>query len=133
MAVATQQAVHFIGMPEGAIPLAEATVYLATAPKSNAAYAALNKAREEVRTGRQYPVPLHLRNAVTGLMRDQGYGKGYEYAHNYKGNYSGQRNLPEEIAEKRFYEPGDQGYEVTIRERIEAWQRQSDRQPPSED
>jgi len=125
VAVATQQAVHFIGMPEGAIPLAEATVYLATAPKSNAAYAALNKARDEVRNGRQYPVPLHLRNAATGLMRDMGYGKGYEYAHNYEGNYSGQENLPEEIAGKRFYDPGDQGYEVTVRERIESWRRQA--------
>jgi len=121
VAVAAQQAVHFVGLPEGAIVLAEATVYLATAPKSNASYMALNRAREEVSSGRQYPVPLHLRNAVTGLMKDMGYGKGYKYAHDYDGNFAGQGNLPEEIAGKRFYEPGDQGYELTVRERLEKW------------
>jgi putative ATPase len=121
VAVAAQQAVHFVGLPEGAIVLAEATVYLATAPKSNASYMALNRAREEVSSGRQYPVPLHLRNAVTGLMKDMGYGKGYKYAHDYEGNFAGQGNLPEEIAGKRFYEPGDQGYELTVRERLEKW------------
>ncbi|MEX2599831.1 MAG: replication-associated recombination protein A [Dehalococcoidia bacterium] len=121
LAVAAQQAVHFIGMPEGAIPLAEATVYLATAPKSNASYMALNRAMEEVRGGRQYRVPLHLRNAPTGLMRNLGYGKDYKYAHDYEGNFAGQRNLPEEIADKRFYEPGGQGYEAEVRERLERW------------
>ena len=123
VAIAAQQAVHFVGLPEGAIPLAEATVYLATAPKSNASYMALNRAMEEVRTGKQYPVPLHLRNAVTGLMCSMGYGKDYQYAHDHEGHFAGQRNLPEEIQEKRFYEPGDQGYEQTVRERMEAWWR----------
>ncbi len=121
LAVAMQQAVHFIGMPEGAIAMAEATVYLATAPKSNASYLALNKAREEVRNGRQYPVPLHLRNAATGLMKSFGYGDGYKYAHDYEGHFAGQGNLPEEIADKRFYEPGSLGYEASVRERVEAW------------
>ena len=121
IAVAAQQAVHFVGMPEGAIPLAEAVVYLATAPKSNASYVALNRALEEVRSGQQYPVPLHLRNAVTGLMRSLGYGKDYKYAHDHEGSFAGQRNLPPEIEDKRFYEPGDQGYELTVRERIETW------------
>ncbi len=133
VAVATQQAVHFVGMPEGAIPLAEATVYLATAPKSNASYMALNKALEEVRTGRQYPVPLHLRNAPTGLMRSLGYGKGYKYAHDYAGHFAGQRNLPEEIANKRFYEPGSQGYETEVRKRIEAWWGEAKRQASSDE
>ena len=121
VAVAAQQAVHFLGLPEGAIPLAEATVYLAAAPKSNSAYAALGRATEEVRTGRQYPVPLHLRNAVTGLMREQGYGKGYRYAHDYPGHFAGQQNLPDALKGRRFYEPGDQGYEAGIKARVEAW------------
>ena len=121
VAVAAQQAVHFVGLPEGAIPLAQAAVYLATAPKSNASYMALNKAVSEVRTGRQHPVPLHLRNAATGLMRDLGYGKDYKYAHDYKGHFAGQQNLPDELANTRFYEPGTQGYEQIVRERLEAW------------
>ena len=121
VAVAAQQAVHFVGLPEGAIPLAQAAVYLATAPKSNASYMALNRAVSEVRTGRQHPVPLHLRNAATGLMRDLGYGKDYKYAHDYKGHFAGQQNLPDELANTRFYEPGTQGYEQIVRERLEAW------------
>jgi putative ATPase len=121
LAVAMQQAVHFVGLPEGAIAMAEATVYLATAPKSNSSYMALNKAREEVRNGRQYPVPLHLRNAATGLMKSFGYGDGYKYAHDYEDHFAGQENLPEEIADKRFYEPGSLGYEASVRERVEAW------------
>ena len=127
VAVAAQQAVHFVGMPEGAIPLAEATVYLATAPKSNASYMALKRAVEEVRSGPQYPVPLHLRNAVTGLMRSLGYGADYKYAHDHEGHFAGQANLPPEIEGKRFYEPGDQGYEQTIKERIESWWRNQDK------
>ena len=66
-------------------------------------------------------MPLHLRNAVTGLMRNLGYGAEYKYAHDYKGHFAGQQNLPDELAGKRFYEPGDQGYEQTVRERLEAW------------
>jgi putative ATPase len=121
LAVAAQQALHFIGLPEGAIPLAEITVYLATAPKSNASYMALNRAREEVKSGRQWPVPLHLRNAATGLMKSFGYGEGYKYAHDYKGHFAGQRNLPEELGDKRFYEPGELGYEATVKARLETW------------
>ena len=131
VAIAAQQAVHFVGMPEGAIPLAEATVYMATAPKSNASYMALNKAREEVRKGRQYPVPMHLRNAATGFMSGLGYGKDYKYAHDYEGHFAGQQNLPEELAGTRFYEPSDQGYEATVRERLNAWWRKDDRNPQS--
>jgi len=131
VAIAAQQAVHFVGMPEGAIPLAEATVYMATSPKSNASYMALNKAREEVRNGRQYPVPMHLRNAATGLMSALGYGKDYKYAHDYEGHFAGQQNLPEELAGTRFYEPSDQGYEATVRERLNAWWRKDDRNPQS--
>ncbi len=121
VAVAAQQAVHFVGLPEGAIPLAQAAVHLATAPKSNASYIALNRAMAEVREGRQHPVPLHLRNAPTGLMRQLGYGKDYKYAHDYDGHFSGQRNLPEALAGMRFYEPSDQGHEATVRKRLDAW------------
>ena len=121
VAVAAQEAVRFVGLPEGAIPLAQAAVYLATAPKSNASYVALNRALEEARTGRPHPVPLHLRNAPTGLMRSLGYARDYKYAHDYEGHFAGQQNLPDELAGTRYYEPGDQGYERTVRERIEAW------------
>jgi putative ATPase len=130
VAVAAQQAVHFIGLPEGAIPLAEATVYLATAPKSNSAYRALNKALEEVRSGHSYPVPLHLRNAVTGLMRDVGYGKDYRYAHDYPGHFSGQQNLPQELQGRRYYEPGEEGYEADVAERVRRWWRNKDTSSP---
>ena len=84
VAVRSTTAVHFIGLPEGRIPLAEATVYLATCPKSNASYMALSRATEDVERTRNEPVPLHLRNAVTGLMRDMGYGEGYKYAHDFE-------------------------------------------------
>lgn len=121
VAVAAQQAVHFIGLPEGRIPLAEATVYLATCPKSNASYMALNRATEDVQKTRNEPVPLHLRNAVTGLMRDMGYGEGYKYAHDYEGNFTPMQNLPDSLKNRRYYQPGTQGYERTVRERMEKW------------
>ena len=121
VAVAAQQAVHFIGLPEGAIPLAEATVYLATAPKSNSAYAALGKAREAVREHGGLPVPLHLRNAVTGLMRRQGYGEGYKYAHDYPEHFAKMQNLPERLKGHRYYEPSQQGHEREVAERIREW------------
>ena len=121
IAVAAQQAVHFIGMPEAQIPLAEATVYLAIAPKSNASYMALNRALQDVETSRNDPVPLHLRNAVTGLMRGLGYGEGYRYAHDYEGNFTATENLPESVRGHRYYRPGDQGYEIEVRERLRKW------------
>ena len=121
VAVAAQQAAHFIGLPEGRIPLAEATVYLATSPKSNASYMALNRAMEDVQNTRNEPVPLHLRNAVTGLMRDMGYGEGYKYAHDYDGSFTPTQNLPDSLKDRRYYQPGNQGYERTVRERMERW------------
>ena len=121
VAVAAQQAVHFVGMPEGRIPLAEATVYLATAPKSNTSYAAINKALEDVRKTRNDPVPLHLRNPVTGLMKESGYGEGYKYSHDYEGNFSPMQNLPERLRGRRYYTPGDQGYEPEVAERLRKW------------
>jgi putative ATPase len=121
VAVAAQQAVHFVGLPEGAIPLAEATVYLATAPKSNSAYMALTRAREDVRRTRNDPVPLHLRNPVTQLMKDVGYGKDYKYAHDYPGHFVPMQNLPERLKGRRYYQPSDQGYERQVTERIRRW------------
>ncbi len=121
VAVAAQQAVHFIGLPEGRIPLAEATVYLATSPKSNAAYMALERAMEDVRNTSNEPVPLHLRNAVTGLMRGLGYGSGYKYSHDYEGHFETQEYLPPELSGRRYYEPSDQGSEAAIGERMRRW------------
>ncbi len=121
VAVAAQQAVHFVGMPEGRIPLAEATVYVATAPKSNSAYAAIDAALSDVRKGRNDPVPLHLRNAVTGLMRDMGYGKGYKSAHDQDGHSTPMQNLPERLKGRRYYNPSNQGREPEVEERLKKW------------
>jgi putative ATPase len=121
VAVAAQQAVHFIGLPEGRIPLAEATVYLATSPKSNAAYLALEHALDDVRNTPHEPVPLHLRNSVTGLMRGLGYGAAYKYSHDYEGHFEPQGYLPENLSGRRYYEPSDQGSEAAIAERLRRW------------
>ncbi len=121
VAMAVQQAVHFIGMPEGNVALAQAVVYLATAPKSNALYLAYDRARAAVETTRNDPVPLHLRNAVTGLMAAQGYGKGYKYAHDYPEHFVAQSNVPDSLGSPRFYEPSTQGFERVVAERMAAW------------
>ena len=121
VAMAAQQAVHFIGMPEGNLALAEATVYLATAPKSNSLYQAYSKVQEEIKQGSNQSVPLHLRNPVTPLMKDIGYGKGYKYAHDYPEHFIKQQNLPDSLRGKHFYTPGDQGYEKQVSERMKNW------------
>ena len=121
VAMAAQQAVHFLGMPEGRIPLAEATVYLASAPKSNTAYMALEQALEDVRRMPNEPVPLHLRNAVTGLMRQMGYGKDYRYSHDYDGHFVDQEFLPPQLKDRRYYHPGQEGAEKEIGERLKRW------------
>jgi putative ATPase len=121
VAMAAQQAYHLIGLPEGRIPLAEATVYLATAPKSNASYMALNRAMEDVQQTRNDPVPMHLRNAPTGLMKDMGYGEGYKYSHDYEDNFAPMQNLPDSLKGRRYYRPGDQGYEPEVAERLKRW------------
>ncbi len=118
VAVAMQQAVHFLGMPEARIPLAEATVYLATAPKSNSAYQALESALEDVRKLPNDPVPLHLRNAVTGLMSGMGYGKGYRYAHEYEGHFTEQDYLPPSVQGRRYFQPSSEGQEKVIKDRL---------------
>ena len=119
--VAAQQAVHFVGMPEANLALAQAVVYLATAPKSNSLYTAYGRVQKDVETTRNDPVPLHLRNAPTGLMKGLGYGKGYKYAHEYEGHFVEQQNLPDAIKNKRYYFPTELGFEKTILARLKAW------------
>ena len=119
VAVAVKEAVDFIGMPEAWIPLAQAATYLATAPKSNASYVAMNEAREDVRTKPHEGVPLHLRNAPTGLMKDLGYGSGYEYAHDAAGGVPGHGHLPEGLKDRVYYRPKEAGYEANIRKWME--------------
>jgi putative ATPase len=121
VAVAAQQAVHFVGMPEGNLALAEAVIYLASAPKSNSLYEAYSRVQQDVEHSRNEPVPLHLRNPVTRLMRGLGYGKGYKYAHDYPGHFVEQQNLPDLLKGKRYYSPSDQGYEKEVRARLKAW------------
>ncbi len=119
LANAAFDAVNKIGMPEGRIPLAEATVYLATSPKSNSAYMAVNDALQYVgRTG-NLPVPLHLRNAPTKLMEQLGYGKGYKYAHDYEGNFVEQQFLPDEAEGQQFWKPQNNPQEAKMKERQE--------------
>jgi putative ATPase len=120
VAVAAQQAAHFVGMPEALYPLTHATLYLATAPKSNSAKTAYFAALADVERTLNDPVPLHLRNAVTGLMRSLGYGHGYRYAHDYEGHRVAQQHLPDRLIGRRYYEPGDQGEEDAIRRRERA-------------
>jgi len=119
LAMAAQQAVHFIGLPEGALALAELVAYLALAPKSNAVYTGYKAALADVVATRNEPVPLHLRNAPTGLMREAGFGKGYKYAHEFEGAIVGQQNLPDNIAGRRYYEPTDRGFEAELSRRLE--------------
>jgi len=120
VAVACQQAVHFIGMPEGFLPMAECALYLALVPKSNSAMTSYQRALEDVEATRNDPVPLHLRNAVTGLMRGMGYGRGYQYAHNYdSGVAPDQTHLPERLKGRKYYIPRPLGREREIWERYE--------------
>ena len=119
LAMSAQQAVHFIGMPEGALALAELTVYLALAPKSNAIYRAYSDALTDVRQTRNDPVPLHLRNAPTTVMKSLGYGDGYRYAHDYEEGIVGQQNLPDNLAGRRYYHPTDRGLERDLGARLQ--------------
>jgi putative ATPase len=114
-------AFKFLGPPEGELALAQAAVYLATAPKSNSIYAAYGKVNQVIKESGSLPVPLHIRNAPTGLMKELAYGKGYKYAHNYKNAYAPQDYLPDEIKGQEFYSPTDRGYERTIKQRLEKW------------
>ena len=118
LAVSAMQAFQLVGMPEGRIIMAQAVTYLATAPKSNASYAGINAALGEVRRSGSLPVPLHIRNAPTRLMKEAGYGKGYLYAHDYEGGVVAQDYLPEKLQGTAYYTPKESGYEKNIKERM---------------
>ena len=121
IANAAFQAVHSVGMPEARIILAQATTYLASCPKSNASYQAINEATEDLKALGPQPVPLMLRNPVTRLMKEEGYGEDYQYAHKHKGGFSGMECLPEKLKNRIYYRPTDRGQEKAIKERLEAW------------
>lgn len=121
LAVAAAQAVQLVGMPEGRIPLAQIATYLASAPKSNASYAAVGRALEDVQRGPVPEVPMHLRNATTGLMKNEGYGAGYRYAHSDDPEGMNDLYLPEELAGRVYYEPSESGAEKGIKERLDRW------------
>jgi len=123
LAMDAMQAFHFLGAPEGELALVQAAVYLATAPKSNALYVAHGRVQETIRRTGTLPVPLHIRNAPTKLMKELDYGKDYRYAHDYRDAYAPQDYLPEKLAPARFYVPTDRGYEKTIAERLAYWRR----------
>ena len=120
IALAAKEAFEFLGLPEGKLALAEAVIYLAVAPRSNSVYTALQEVEKEVREGRADPVPLQLRNAPTGLMKDLGYGKGYEHAHEAEEKVPAMECLPGRLAGRVFYEPGKEGVEERIARRL-AW------------
>jgi putative ATPase len=119
VANAVKDALEFVGLPEGKIPLAMGVAYLASAPKSNAAYVAMHRAIEDVRERGSLPVPLVMRNAPTGLLKELGYGKGYRYAHDQPGNVVAQQHRPEELEGRRYYEPTDNGFESQIRAHLQ--------------
>ncbi len=112
------QAVHFIGMPEGNLALAQAAVYMATAPKSNSLYKAYDRAKEDVEKTWAEPVPLHIRNAPTRLMKGMGYGKGYQYAHHFEEGVAPMDCLPEKLKGRRYYQPANRGFEKEIKTRL---------------
>ncbi|MGH7561176.1 MAG: replication-associated recombination protein A [Gemmatimonadales bacterium] len=125
LAVAAREAYQQLGPPEGYLPLAEMTIYLATAPKSNSVKASLHAALDLARESPAEPVPMHLRNAPTPLMTQLGYGAEYRYAHDYPGHYVAQEYLPDALRDRRLYEPGELGFERKVRERLEWWRRRS--------
>jgi putative ATPase len=118
LATATIDAVNFIGMPEARINLAQCATYLASAPKSNASYTAINEAMKDIQNNRVMPVPNHLRNAPTTLAKKLGHGKGYKYPHDFPGNHINEVYLPENLKNKIYYRPTENGYEKTIKERL---------------
>ena len=121
VALDAMKAFRFLGHPEGDLALAQAAIYLATAPKSNSVYAAHKAVQKEIRATGSLPTPLHIRNAPTRLMRDLGYAGGYRYAHDHPDAYVSQEYLPEKIRTRSFYQPSRRGYEKRIRERLEKW------------
>jgi putative ATPase len=122
-AVDAMEAFKFIGLPEGELALAQAAVYLATAPKSNTVYTAYGKAKQAVKDQGALPVPLHIRNAPTRLMQDLKYGQGYRYAHDFKDGYVPQEYLPQKLRGDLYYHPTERGYEKRINQRLSAWRK----------
>ncbi len=133
LALAVQQAVHFVGLPEARINLAQGVTYLASAPKSNASYVGIKQAQAEVRNSGALPVPKHVRNAPTKLMKELDYGKGYQYAHDHKGGIAVQEHLPDKLIGTRFYQPTERGYEKMIRERMAFNRRRQEGTPDPQD
>jgi len=126
VSISAMQAFQLLGLPEGELALAQSAVYLATAPKSNALYVAYGKIKETIKETGAMPVPLHIRNAPTKLMRDLDYGRGYRYAHDYDDAYIPQEYLPEGVKIRNFYNPTDRGYEKIIKERMAYWRKNRD-------
>ncbi|MCU1272122.1 MAG: Recombination protein MgsA [Acidobacteriaceae bacterium] len=131
LCMAARDAVDFIGMPEGNLALAQAAVYLAMAPKSNALYTAYSDVQQDVERTAAEPVPLHLRNAPTGLMKNLGYGHGYEYAHDLEAKVADMQCLPDNLKDRRYYQPTNEGTEKRIRERLEEIRRKRSQAPSS--
>ena len=129
VAVAAKDAAHFIGMPEGNNALAQAAIYLATAPKSNAVYSAYSDAAADAHREAAEPVPLHLRNAPTRLMKDLNYGKDYQYAHEEPDAIADMECLPPSLAGKKYYNPTDRGFEKEIKRRLEGWEKVKEERP----
>jgi putative ATPase len=123
VAVSAMEAFHFIGLPEGNLALAQAAVYLATAPKSNALYTAFQGVQKDIQELENMPVPLHIRNAPTPLMKDLGYGKDYKYPHHYPDHFVEEEYLPKNLKGRIYYHPTDQGFEREINKRLEGWRR----------
>jgi putative ATPase len=121
LAMAARDAVHFIGMPEGKLALAQLVIYLAAAPKSNSVYVAYEEVEGDFRAGRVYPVPLQIRNAPTKLMKELEYGKGYEYAHDSEEKTAAMQCLPEQLKDRKYYQPVAQGFEREIEKRLSYW------------
>jgi putative ATPase len=124
LCMAARDAVDFIGMPEGNLALAQAVVYLSVAPKSNALYTAYGDVQQDVEQTAADAVPLHLRNAPTGLMKGLGYGQGYQYAHDLEGKVADMQCLPDNLRDRVYYRPTNEGIEKRIRERMEEIKRQ---------
>jgi putative ATPase len=125
VAVAALEAVRMVGLPEGTLPMTQAVTYLATAPKSNTVLTTYAAARKAVVERGALPVPLHIRNAPTPLMKQMGYGQGYKYPHDFEGNYVAENYLPTELRGARFYEPSESGYEKELKARLQRWRQEA--------
>ncbi|HSR36096.1 MAG TPA: replication-associated recombination protein A, partial [Desulfurivibrionaceae bacterium] len=122
LAIAARDSYHTLGTPEGELALAQVVIYLATAPKSNAVYAAYNAVLADIKRTGSLEVPLHIRNAPTGLMRELGYGKNYQYAHDDRHALVAQEHLPPELKGRTYYHPTNRGYEAVVKDRLTKWQ-----------